>query len=425
MTLSNLSVPLVTLTGSAIAGHLPDPHGLGAVAIGSALYMMPVWVVGFLRMSTSGLTAQAFGRGDPQAGFAILQRALGLAGLLASLLLLAAWLASDPLVRWMHPGPALAEQTKLFLRWRWWGLPAALLGHVINGWLIGQGRSGRTLTLLWSAQSINIVASAILALGLHLGVTGIAIAAVTSEYAAAGLGLLMAWQLRPPSLLAPRWSLSGWLPTLLLNRDIFIRSLALQAVFSSLAWIGTQLGDRIVAANVLLLNGLELVAFVLDGLANAVEALAGQSIGARDPVGLRRVMVVSSGWTLVGGLLFSAGFALGGRTFVDLQTQLQPIREIAYASLPWLIALPLIAGWSYLLDGLFIGATRSATLRDAMLLASAGYAAMAWLAHPLGNQGLWLAFTGFMLLRGGSLLLAAGYIQHRYGWTRTPTPARL
>ncbi|AFC86781.1 putative efflux protein, MATE family [Frateuria aurantia DSM 6220] len=425
MTLSNLSTPLVTFAGSIIAGHLAQTHSLGAVAIGSTLYMMPVWVLGFLRMSTSGLTAQAHGRGDAAGQFQVLQRALRLAALLGGLLLLAGLWLTPILIGWMHPGPGLAELARGFMRWRWWGIPPALCSLAVNGWLIGQGRSGLTLGLLWTAQAINILASLGLALGLGLGVDGIAIAAVISEYAAAGIGLLIAWRLRPQPCPAPSWSLAEWLPTLVLNRDIFIRSLALQAVFSSLAWIGTHLGDRVVAANTLLLNGLELVAFVLDGLANAVEALAGQRIGASDADGLRRVMSISAGWTLIGALLFSTAFALGGRLFVDMQTDLEPIRHIAIASLPWLVLLPPIAGVSYLLDGLFIAATRPATLRNTMLIAAAGYAVLVWLTRPLGNQGLWLAFSGFMLLRGGGLLLAALRLQQRRAWLGTTSTTRL
>ncbi len=425
MTLSNLSTPMVTLAGTAIAGHLAGIHSLGAVAIGSTLYMMPVWVLGFLRMSTSGLTAQAHGRGDAIGQFQVLQRALRLALVLGAGLLLAALWATPTLVGWMHPGPGLAEQTRQFLHCRWWGIPPALCSLAINGWLIGQGRSGLTLGLLWSAQAINILASLGLALGLKMGVSGIAIAAVSSEYAAAGLGLLIVWRMRPHPRPTKTGSMGEWLPTLALNRDIFIRSLALQGVFSSLAWMGTHLGDQVVAANTLLLNGLELTAFVLDGVANAVEALAGQRIGAGDSEGLRRVMVVCSGWTLIGALLFSLVFALGGQYFITMQTDLEPIRRIALASLPWLVLLPPIAGLSYLLDGLFIGATRPGTLRNTMLIATAGYALLLWLTRPLGNQGLWLAFSGFMLLRGLGLLSAALRLQRRHAWGGAAPSTRL
>src|SRR5699024_9233584 len=127
----------------------------------------------------------------------------------------------------------------------------------------------------------------------------------------------------------------------------------------------------------------------LDGLANAVEAMSGHAIGARDGTGLRRTLVVAGGWSLVGSLAFALAFWWGGHLFVDLQTSIGSVRITAYASLKWLALLPLVAVWSYLLDGLFVGATRGREMRDSMLASALGFVALAWLLRPLGNQGLW------------------------------------
>ncbi len=197
----------------------------------------------------------------------------------------------------------------------------------------------------------------------------------------------------------------------MVNRDIFIRSLALQLVFFLLTVQGTRLGDATVAANALLLNGLLLTSYALDGLAHAVEALCGHAIGARDRAALRRALVVAGGWSLLASLAFAALFALFGHLFIDLQSDIAGVREVAYAYLPYLACLPLLGMWSYLLDGLFIGATRAREMRNAMLLAVAASLPLGWLLQGLGNHGLWLAFLAFMLLRG--LVLAA------YGWRLT------
>jgi MATE family multidrug resistance protein len=207
-----------------------------------------------------------------------------------------------------------------------------------------------------------------------------------------------------------------WRPLLMVNRDIFVRTLALEGVFFAISLLGARLGDATVAANALLLNGLMLTAFGLDGLANAVEALCGHAIGARDPLALRRALVVAGGWSLLGSVGYALLFALGGHRFVDLQTSLPEVRAVAYRALPWLAALPVVAVWSYLLDGLFIGATRAREMRDGMLVAVALFALLAWAARGWGNDGLWLAFLAFMAIRGASLGWIAWRLRRRGAW---------
>jgi MATE family multidrug resistance protein len=176
-------------------------------------------------------------------------------------------------------------------------------------------------------------------------------------------------------------------------------------VFFLITVQGTRLGDATVAANALLLNGLLLTAHALDGLAHAVEALCGHALGARDRQTLHRSLIVAGGWSLLASLGFALFFLLGGHWFIYLQTDIAPVRTLALDYLPYLALLPLLAVWSYLLDGLFIGATRAREMRNAMLLALLPGLALGWWLQPLGNHGLWLAFLGFMLLR--SLCLGA------------------
>ncbi|MDV7213416.1 MATE family efflux transporter, partial [Azotobacter beijerinckii] len=190
-----------------------------------------------------------------------------------------------------------------------------------------------------------------------------------------------------------------WRPLLAVNRDIFLRSLLLQLAFFLITVQGARLGDATVAANALLLNGLLLTAHALDGLAHAVEALCGHAIGNHDRTALRRVLTVAGLWSLLASLGFALFFLTGGALFVRLQTDIPAVRALAESYLPYLAALPLIAVWSYLLDGLFVGATRAREMRDAMLLAVALALPLAWLLQGFGNHGLWLAFLAFMALR--------------------------
>jgi MATE family multidrug resistance protein len=243
---------------------------------------------------------------------------------------------------------------------------------------------------------------------------------VISEWSAALLGLALTRPAlrRYPGQLAwaalRRWQ--AWRPLLSVNRDIFLRSLALQLVFLLLTVQGARLGEATVAANALLLNGLLLTAYALDGLAHAVEALCGHAIGARDRQTLRRSLVVAGGWSLIVSIGFAGLFLLGGHLFINLQTDIASVREAAYPYLPYLAVLPLIAVWSYLLDGLFIGATRAREMRNAMLLSLLLAAPLAWMASGYGNHGLWLAFLGFMALRGVTLGWVGWRMQREGRW---------
>ncbi|WP_049622111.1 MATE family efflux transporter [Frateuria defendens] len=422
MILSNLTVPLVALVDSAVAGHLPQASDLGAVAVGSAVYALPVWSFGFLRMGTTGFAAQAAGARDGSALRTVLAQALGLAlalGIAAGALML-------PLLPWllalMHSSAALGDSGLGYLHLRLLGLPAALLNYALVGWFVGAQHARTTLALLLVTNLVNIALNLLLVLGLRWGVQGIALASAAGEWCGALYGLARARRLARGVDGRIDWQAlrgwSHWRPLLAVNRDIFLRTLALEGVFFALSVLGARLGDAVVAANALLLNGLMLTAFGLDGLANAVEALCGHAIGAGDRHALRRALVVAGGWSLLGSVGYALLFGLGGRLFVDAQTNLPAVRAVAYAALPWLAALPLVAVWSYLLDGLFIGATRAREMRDGMLLSVALFALLAWAGRDWGNQGLWLAFLAFMAVRGASLGAIALRLRRRQAWLR-------
>jgi MATE family multidrug resistance protein len=403
MILSNLSVPLVALVDSAVIGHLPHVHQLAAVAVGSSLYTLLVWTVGFLRMGTTGFSAQAAGRNDGGALRQVLLQGLILGVLLAALLISVAIPLSDAALGLMNPSAQLDELARSYLHIRLLGLPAALTTYALVGWLLGTQNARGPLAILLTTNLLNVALDLLFVLGLHWGVPGAAWASVIAEWSGALLGLYLARRaLRAYAGTLDWTALRRWLnwrPLLAVNRDIFIRTLALQAVFFLITVQGARLGDATVAANALLLNGLLLTAHALDGLAHALEALCGHALGARDRNALRRTLIVAGGWSLLASLGFALFFLLAGHWFIRLQTNIEGVREAAFTYLPYLALMPLIAVWSYLLDGLFIGATRAREMRNAMLLALLLSLPLAWALQPLGNQGLWLAFLAFMGLR--------------------------
>ncbi|WP_317848062.1 MATE family efflux transporter [Pseudomonas sp. HTZ2] len=407
MILSNISVPLVALVDSTVIGHLPHAHQLGAVAVGSTLFTFMAGLMGFLRMGSTGFAAQAAGRSDGAALRQVLVQGLLLALAFALLIGLLAIPFSQLALQAMQPSAALHQSTEDFFHTRLLGLPAALASYALVGWFLGTQNARAPMAILLTTNVLNIVLNLWFVLGLDWGVLGSARASVMAEWSAALLGLALT---RPALRAYPghiawaalkRWQ--SWRPLLSVNRDIFLRSLALQLVFLLVTVQGARLGEATVAANALLLNGLMLTAYALDGLAHAVEALCGHAIGARDHQTLRRSLVVACGWSLIVSLGFAALFLVAGHLFIDLQTDIDSVRVAAYPFLPYLAVLPLIAVWSYLLDGLFIGATRAREMRNAMLLSVALSLPLALAMSGLGNHGLWLAFLVFMGLRAITL----------------------
>ncbi len=423
MIVSNLSVPLVSLVDSTVAGHLAHAGQLAAVSVGSAVFTLLAWICGFLRMGTTGFAAQASGRGDGDVLRRVLLQSLLLAAAMALGMLVLTWPLLPFVLDIMKPSATLDALALGYLHLRLLALPAALANFALAGWLLGAQNARAALGMLLATNLANIALNLLFVFGFGWAVDGIALASVGGAWCGTLYGLVCVK--RELARHAGRMDWDGlrgwrhWRPLLAVNRDIFLRSLALQGVFFAVTVLGTRLGSDVVAANTLLLNGLMLVSFALDGLANAVEAMSGHAIGARDGTALRRALTVAGGWSLLGSLAFALAFWLGGHLFVDLQTDMASVRATAYACLPWLAVLPLVAVWSYLLDGLFVGATRGREMRDSMLAGAICFALLAWLLHPLRNQGLWMAFLGFMAMRAIGMAWLARCIHRRGGWVHS------
>lgn len=414
MILSNLSVPLVTLVDSAVVGRLPYAYQLGAVAVGGGIYTMLVWTCGFLRMGSTGFAAQAAGRNDQQALRYILLQSLFLV-LVLTLVCLAIILPLLPhILAWMETSGDLRALAQEYVVIRLFGLPAALMMHVLAGWLLGIQNARAALWMLLAANSVNIVLDVYFVFGLQWEVAGAARASVVAEWTGAVLGLALAWRYVDKGPLLNFWqhvlNWLNWRPLLAVNRDILIRSLALQSVFFAVTFQGARLGDTTVAANALLLNGLLICSYGLDGLAHGLEALTGHAIGRNDRRALQRALCLVSIYSLLAGIVFALLFWWFGDLFIALQTNIQSVQDTTADYLIYLALLPLITVWSYVMDGLFIGATRAREMRNSMLLAVLICAPIAWLLQSLGNHGLWIAFLLFMALRAGFLGYSARHL---------------
>jgi MATE family multidrug resistance protein len=399
--LSNLSIPLLGIVDTAVIGHLPSPHYLGAVAIGSVVLSVAYFLFGFLRMGTTGLTAQAFGHADRVECFGWLVRGILLAVLIAAALLL----LTNPLIAAVmvvfDPGARIEGELATYLAIRLLGAPAALVTMVLLGWLLGLQNARGPMTLLIVTNGINIVLALLFVLGFGWAVAGVAWATVTAEYGGLALGLwlvrrrLAAWPWRAV------WRPDAFRRLLAVNRDMFLRSLFLEAAFVAFSALGARQGEVILAANAVLFNLHLLATYGLDGFAHAAEAMVGRRVGAGDAPGLRAA--VRANIALAFGLALLLGLALAalGPAGVRGMTGIAEVRATALAYLPYLIAAPLISVWAFLLDGVFIGATRTPEMRNGMAVSLAAFGLAAWLLMPLwGNHGLWLAFLVLMSARG-------------------------
>ncbi len=409
MILSNITVPLLGVVDTAVIGHLDSPVYLGGVAVGTTVTSFLFMLLLFLRMSTTGLTAQAFGAGDKMALARALTQPLIIA-LLAGVLFIALRYPIIQLSTHLVGGnPDVLEQAALFIQIRWLSAPATLANLVILGWLLGVQYARAPVILLVVGNLVNIVLDLWLVMGLHWGVAGAATATALAEYITLGVGSIMVWRvlkLRGITLSLLKQSWRGDSGRLLrLNRDIMLRSLMLQLCFASLTVLGARLGPDVVAVNAVLLMFITFTAYALDGFAYAVEVFAGEAHGAKDGSKLLRVWHSACRQAVVVALFFSLIYAIFGPQIVTLLTSLQSLQQTADRYLVWQMIMPLIGVWCYLLDGMFIGATRGREMRNSMVVAAAGYFLTLLSVPVLGNHGLWLAVTVFLALRGLSLWL--------------------
>lgn len=409
--LSNISVPLLGAVDTAVVGHLPDPAYLGAVAVGALVFSFVFWTFGFLRLSSTGLAAQALGAGRSDEVRAVLGRAV----LLAAAIGLALILLRGP-IAWgafalIETSDAVRGHADAYVAIRLWAAPATLANYALLGWLLGLGRARSVLLIQLVLNGSNMALDLLFVLGLGWGVEGVAWASVIAETVALALGLLLVARLLPRmggvwrrDLLA---DLAAFRRLMSVNRDLFLRTLFLIAGFAWFTAQGAQMGDVTLAANAALLNFQTLMAYALDGYADAAEALVGRTLGAGDAAGFDQVIRASSLWALVTAAMFALTYGLAGPLLIDLLTGIAEVREAARTYLPWAVAMPLLAVASFQLDGIFIGALRTAAMRNAMALSLGAFLAAGWLLIPLaGNHGLWAAFGLFMAARAITLGLA-------------------
>jgi len=408
MILSNLSVPLLGLVDAAILGHLDSPRYLAAVAVGGSLLSFLYWGFGFLRMGTTGLAAQAYGSKQHEQNRLIIFQAMILGCAIGLLLVLLSPVLIKLGLFLITPPQEAHELAHTYSQIRLLSAPAVLINFAIVGWLIGQQKTRWPMLIAISTNCLNILLDFLLIMGLDMGSNGAALATLIAEYVGCGLAL---WVLHrelssiPGSLnLAALKRLNDYKALLLINRYLFVRTILLLTSFAFFTAQGAQQGEAVLAANSLLMQLLMLTAFGLDGIAHATEALVGDSIGQRNQRLFLTTCKACWQWSALIAIAYSAGFWLLEDFLIHLLTSLPAVAEQVRTYYSWLIILPVIAVWSYLLDGIFIGATQGRAMQTSMLISVVLVYFPLWYAlQPLGNHGLWLAFCGLNAARAVTL----------------------
>ena len=419
MVLSNITVPLLGLVDTAVVGHLEDSVYLAGVALGSSVITFLFWLVGFLRMSTTGSVAQAMGRKNHPEAVRIWQHSVILALVIALILILFQTPIWQLAIHLAAPQNDIAIQAYDYFKIRIWGAPAVLINLTTLGCLLGMRQPKASMWLIIGSNIINICGDLLFVWGLNWTVSGVAFASLIADCFSAGAGIWILKRFLAKTKISPFQSfldkattaLTGFKNLLSLNRDIFLRSLALQLCFTFMTFQGTRLGQDILAANMVLLNFLLLVSFALDGFSYAVEALAGEALGAGNQHKFEQLISTTLRISILVSILFCIGFATGGEMLILLLTDIESVRQTAEQYIIWLVILPAIAVWSYILDGIYIGATQARIMRNSMLICTfLVFFPTWWFFKGWGNHALWLAMTAFMAARGFSL----GWHYHRF-----------
>ena len=402
---SNITVPLLGLVDVTIVGHLGATAYIGAIAVGGLLFNILYWNFGFLRMGTSGLTSQAYGRKDKEAEIRVLVQAVSV-GLFSALAMLILQYPIERLAfRLLDTSAEVEQYAVTYFRICIWGAPAVLAQYGFTGWFIGMQNSRYPMYIAIVMNVINIVCSSCFVFLFGMKVEGVALGTVVAQYS----GVIMAWwlwfynykELRGRITFKGSLQLSAMRRFFAVNRDIFLRTLCLIGVTTFFTSTGARQGDVILAVNTLLMQLFTLFSYIMDGFAYAGEALSGRYVGACNLVQLKRAVKALFGWGVGLSLVFTLLYGIGGENFLGLLTNDTLVIETAGHYFYWVLAIPLAGFAAFLWDGILIGATATRFMLWAMLVASGSFFVIYYcFSGATNNHTLWLAFLVYLALRG-------------------------
>lgn len=408
---TNITVPLLGMVDVAIVGHIGNASYIAAIALATMVFNLIYWNFGFLRAGTTGLTAQAFGAEDKEEFLNVLVRGLVIAWSAAALLLLLQYPIGQLCKRLLHSSPETIDLMLTYFYIRIWAAPATISLYVLKGWFLGMQNASSPMWIATILNLVNIVCSLLFVYLFDAGIAGVAWGSVVAQYS----GLLLAviiWIRR----YGHYWHDIRWKAALhwnkmirffKVNSDIFLRSLCLIAVFTFIPYISAEMGEVILAANTLLMQLFTLTSYVMDGFAYAGESLVGKYYGARNAELLRKVVRALVWWGVALAMMFTLLFVFGGKALLHILANDEEVIRTAMRFMFWTYLLPFTGFAAFIYDGIYIGATASAAMRNVMFVATAVFFILYYALDGIwGNHALWFAFIFFLIFRG--LLMVLG-----------------
>lgn len=404
MIISNVTTPLIGLVDTAVIGHMPQVSLLAGVALGALVLTQIYWVCGFLRMSATGLSAQATGEGDKEKSSQVLIQTAGLGILLGSIVLL----IQGPLLNiglWFSDAtPAVALAATEYFQIRVWSAPAALLNLALIGWLVGQQAHGNIMRMQIVANLLNVILDLFFVYVLDMGVAGVALASVIAELSITVMSLIIVKRMGMLQFHLSHLEKSAFIQLMSLNSNMLVRNLALQICLAFITYKGTAMGELVGSTNAIILQFFTLIALGLDGLAYATEALIGEAKGRKNIREISSIVRDALIWSSIFALGYSLVFWILGEQITALLTDIDVLRQEVNGYLLIVVLLPVISHWCFLFDGVYIGLTNARIMRNSMLICMLVFFYPAWYyLSGYENWGLWLSFLIFLALRGITL----------------------
>ncbi|WP_404442871.1 MATE family efflux transporter [Sutcliffiella horikoshii] len=402
--IAGITTPLIGAIDTAVVGRLPDPSSIGGVAIGAVIFNTMYWLLGFLRVSTSGFTAQAQGSNNTNETILTFLRPMIIAIIFGLLFIIFQKPILHIALNVIEGSEAVSSFASTYFSIRVWGAPFILMSYVFIGWLIGMGKVRLSLATQLVMNLMNIVLSIVFVLVLGLGVAGVAYATLISEVGAVLFGGLVIARHNKAGFSRVKLCMSlepePLMKMVKVNRDLFLRTVCLLIMTGIFTSKGASMGEITLAANAILLQIHYIMAYLIGGFANASSILTGRAVGRKDSFLFKRAVNLSAVWGLGTAVTLAALIWLFGDGVVSLFTSIDTVRVMATENLVWMVIFPIVGFWGLQLEGIFSGATDAKSIRDSIFLALLVFLLAIWLFVPtLQNQGIWLAFVLFSLGR--------------------------
>lgn len=407
--IATITTPLLGLMDAAFTGHMGGAVYLAGIALGGNLFNLIYWLFGFLRMATSGLTAQAVGSGNVEEQWMVLYRSLAVALIAGVALIILQWPIAALYEFLADPAGDAWSEARNYFTILIWGAPASLATTAFSGWFIGMHRSSKAMWMSIAIDLANIAVTATLVLGIGMKVEGVAAGTLAAQYSGLIVAAVLARRRAAPARLSLRRLLVGseLRRFFSVSRDIFLRTLCVIAVTLWFTRAGAQMGSVILAANALLMQLFILFSHVMDGLAYAGEALVGSAIGRHDSRGLKATVRALLKWGFGAAIAFTALYFFCGEEVMALLSDDPGVRKAAGDFMPWAVTVPLVSFGAFIWDGVFIGATATRRMLLSMAWSTALYFAVYFLLRSfLGNDALWIAFLTYLFTRSITLTIA-------------------